>query len=406
MKSLSVTLTLANDPYQRLLPAALMRRGMLRRLLRLGPDVEVWEPGKSGALEVVSRFPVSKTINRILWGVWRRLPGSGRSHLPMAAGCWVADRWAARHVVPTGIFHGLTGVSLASMRRAKRQGAVTILESPMTHLRHWQEQILTECKRFGVRPRECGAVLPLPLIRRAEREYQLCDRIQVLSAAACRSFARQGLGHKAVVVLPGVDHRFFRPSAESQRPGVFRALYVGRVEVAKGVGYLLEAWKRLALPNAELVLVGEVSPEMRPLLGKFADSTVRLSGVLDSRQVAKCYRESRLFVFPSANEGFGLVVLEAMASGLPIIATQDSGAADCVTEATDGFVLPARDIGAFAAAIDWCFRHPEETLAMGRAARKKIERRFTLQHYEQRQIALYQSAVGQPGIVYKRLTEF
>jgi glycosyltransferase involved in cell wall biosynthesis len=163
------------------------------------------------------------------------------------------------------------------------------------------------------------------------------------------------------------------------------------VELAKGIGYLLEAWKRLLLPNAELLLVGEIRPEMNSLLRTFQSSNIRVVGRLEPKEVAKCYRESQLFVFPSVNEGLASVILEAMASGLPVAATKESGAEDCLTEGKDGFVLPARNVDALAAAISWCFQHPDERLAMGRAARVKVEEQFTLSHYEERQIAMYRS---------------
>jgi glycosyltransferase involved in cell wall biosynthesis len=285
----------------------------------------------------------------------------------------------------------LTGVSLASLHKAKRQGALTILESPMVHLHQWQEQVLAECNHFGVKARNCGAILPMPIIHRAQREYEVCDRIQVLSSVARRSFERLGYAHKTVVIWPGVDHFFYRPSVEPRPPRLFRACYVGRVELAKGIGYLLEAWKRLALPNAELLLVGEIRPEINFLLRDSGGANVRLAGILPPEEVAKCYRESSLLVFPSVNEGFGLVLLEAMASGLPVAATDKSGAEDCITQGKDGFVVPARNVDALAETILWYFRHRDETLAMGRAARVKVEQQFTLSHYEERQIALYRS---------------
>ena len=67
-ESISVSLTLANDPYQRRLPAALLRRGMLRQVLRLGPELEVLEPRNAGALEVVGRFPQWKIVRTGSYG--------------------------------------------------------------------------------------------------------------------------------------------------------------------------------------------------------------------------------------------------------------------------------------------------------------------------------------------------
>jgi starch synthase len=197
------------------------------------------------------------------------------------------------------------------------------------------------------------------------------------------------------VVPTGVDTEFFRPRARTtkEQRRVFRACFVGRVELAKGVGYLLQAWKRLSLANAELVLVGEVKPEMNSLLREYADASVRVTGILTPQELVKQYQESDMFVFPSVNEGLAQVLLEAMASGLAIVASDYSGADDCVSEGKEGFIVPVRDLDRLTEAILWCYRHPEETRAMGLAARARIESEFTLEHYNQRQIALYRAMV-------------
>jgi glycosyltransferase involved in cell wall biosynthesis len=387
----SVTLTLGSGPYQQRLPSALLRHGMLRRVLHFGPDLEVLDANDAGSLEVVKRFPEYKLANRILWGLWRRLPGTRYSQLPKAASTWLADRLASRFVPPSTIFHGCVGNCLACMRAAKRHGAITVMDNPTLHLERWQDEVIADCLRFEINPRHCGTLLPTPLIHRARREYELCDRILVLSSVARAGFEELGYGSKAILIWPGVDHLFFAPPPEPRPPDLFRACYVGRVEVAKGVGYLLQAWKRLALPQAELLLVGEIKPEIEPLLRSYAAENVRPVGAMAPEGVARSYRESSVFVFPSSNEGLALVLLEAMACGLPVIASEKSGASDCVTEGKEGFVVPARNVDALADRIGWCYRHPVETVAMGGAARARIEQEFTLAHYERRQIMLYRS---------------
>jgi glycosyltransferase involved in cell wall biosynthesis len=391
-KAISVTLAIGTDSYQQPLPAALLRHGMLRRVLSFGGglDLAVLNVNEAGSLEVVRRFPVYKLLNRILWGVWRRLPDGRYSQLPKVASTWLADRLASRYVPSTSIFHGLLGVCFACLQAARRRGAITVVENPTSHLQHWQGEVIAECNNFGINPQKAEALLPTPLIDRARREYELCDKVIVLSSAARQSFEQFGYGDKAVVVWPGVDHLFFAPALEPRPRRLFRACYVGRVEAAKGLGYLLQAWKRLQLPRAELLLVGEVKPEMDSLL-KSCPANVRLLGVLPAKEVAERYQESTVFVFPSANEGLALVLLEAMASGIPVIASEKSGAGDCVTDGKDGFVVPARNVDALADRILWCYQHPDETVAMGRAARTRVEQQFTLSHYGERQIALYRS---------------
>jgi glycosyltransferase involved in cell wall biosynthesis len=388
----SVTLGIGSGLYQKTLVQSLLREGMLRRVMRAGTYLEIEEPGAGNELRTVKRFPVNKRMNQVVWGVWTRLPKTFRPRSPAKFTAQLADRFRARWIPPCDIFHGWVGFSLACLRAAKRQGALGLLEDPGAHVRYWHEATIEERRRFGVDEREGGAVFSESMMRRVEREYQTCDRIVVLSSGARRTFEQRGYAGKVEVVLPGVDHTFFTPPAESNVSPVFRVCYAGRVELAKGLGYLLQAWKRLALPQAELVLMGEVKPDTRAMLEGL--KSVRLTGFLTPQELAERYRESDIFIFPSVSEGFGLVLLEAMACGLPVIAVEGTGADHCVSDGKEGFVVPVRDAERLAESILWCYQHREETRAMGRAARARIEREFTLEHYNQRQIALYRSLVG------------
>ena len=253
---------------------------------------------------------------------------------------------------------------------------------------------MEESRRFGITAQEGSKGVAPWVIRRIERGYELCDRLTVPSALAYRSLAEFGLGDKAIVVAPGVDASFFSPPSPKPERTLFRVCFVGRVELAKGVGYLLQAWKRLALPNAELVLLGQVKPEMNELLRTHADSTVRVLGRVTPQELAQHYRESDLLVHPSVNEGLAQVLLEAMASGLPIVATDYSGADDVITEGKEGFMVPVRDVDRLAETISWCFSHRDELRVMGHAARARIESNFTLEHYNQRMIRLYRKLAG------------
>jgi glycosyltransferase involved in cell wall biosynthesis len=390
-ENVSVTLAVGAAPYQKTLAARLLSAGMLRRVLSSGPNLEILEPHGDGELQEIGRFPLNRVANRLLWGAWRRLPRRWRPGSMVMLTVLLRDGWWSRWIPPCTIFHGWMGQSLASLRTARQQGTVTLLENAGRHPGHFHKASLEECERFRIKRSERSPLLPKALIERMEREYEICDHVVVPSTLAHGSFSQFGLAQKAVVVLPGVDEQFFSPRARNEPQRLFRACFAGRVELAKGAGYLLEAWKRLALPNAELVLAGEVRPEMKALFATHKDSTVRISGLLSARELAEHYREADLFVFPSVNEGLAQVLLEAMASGLPVVASDLSGACDCVTEGKEGFIVPARDVERLAEAIRWCYEHRDEMRAMGSAARARIARQFTLEHYNQRMITVYRA---------------
>ena len=394
MDPLGVTVQISAASYQKTLAESLHSAGILRQAIDLVPYLEIREPNGDGRLEKVKDFPAYTLAKRIVWGVWRRLPGRIRPRPPATATVWLADRLVANWIAPARIFHGCTALCLSSLRAAKRLGAITLVEHAASHPREWKNVEKEECRRFGVKRLDGSGNQPERLLRRMEQEFEACDRIVVPSGVAQESFAEYGYGKKTVVVPTGVDAEFFSPGPEAARPATFRVCYVGRLELTKGVGYLLQAWKRLGLSRAELVLVGEVKPQMESLLKEYGDCGIRLAGVLPPGEVAKCYRESSLFVLPSPIEGLAQVLLEAMASGLAVVATERTGAKDCMRDGKEGLQVPARNVDALAEAILWCYEHRDETLAMGKAARVRIEREFTLEDYNQRVMALYRGLAG------------
>jgi len=303
----------------------------------------------------------------------------------------VADHWVSTRLPPSDIFHGMTGMCAASQQRAKNLGALTLVDHSTLHPAAFNRETSADCASVGAPAKHREGLMPPALLRTCERQYQTCDRIIVYSAAAQRSFQPFPYFDKTVVIHPGVDHLLYCPSPALRRGDTFRVCYVGRIESPKGLHHLVEAWKRLALPDAELVLAGRVLSEMDGWLADGPRAGIRLAGILPTEGVLQCHRESDLFVLPSVNEGLSLALLEAMACGLPVVACRDTGAEDCVTPEREGLLVPGRNVEALAEAIRWCYGHRDELRAMGRAARARIESEFTLSHYEERLKELYRS---------------
>jgi glycosyltransferase involved in cell wall biosynthesis len=391
-KTISLCLSLGSAGHHKNLPETFAQLGILRRAIRYGENVEVFD-SDNGRLKPVHRLPGYRLGNRILHAIWRRLPAFAQSTAPMILLSGVADMAVSRWLVSADVFHALAGSALSSVYQAQRLGALTVIDNSFLHPASWEREVTLDCAQIGLDPTRIERFMPPVLIRRLHRQYQACDRIIVYSMAAKRSFDPFPYGSKAVVVVPGVDHRAFTPRKGTRETSTFRVCYVGRIEAPKGLAYLIAAWKQLALANAELVLIGRVFPEMLPLLDDRSVSNIRLTGILSRDAVAACLQESDIFVFPSMNEGMSLAVLEAMSSGVPVIACQATGAEDCIASGETGFLVPGRDIDALAEAILWCYRNREALGPMGHAARTRIEREFTLSDYANRLTLLYTSAV-------------
>jgi glycosyltransferase involved in cell wall biosynthesis len=158
-------------------------------------------------------------------------------------------------------------------------------------------------------------------------------------------------------------------------------LFVGRVVYQKGLDLLLEALAKLPVDlNYELEIIGD--GDARPALTLEAArlgvaSRITFTGWCDRAVIAERYRQADLFVFPSRDEGMPNVVLEAMASGLPIVATAIAGSEELVRENENGHLVPTENIGALTIALEKLLRHPDTLRAMGQASRTRIENEYT-----------------------------
>jgi glycosyltransferase involved in cell wall biosynthesis len=123
-----------------------------------------------------------------------------------------------------------------------------------------------------------------------------------------------------------------------------RVLYVGWLIEAKGIPELIAAAARL--PEADFELIGPYSEEYEPTLNRLLDAAgghIRLLGPAEHARVLKCYAAADIFVLPSRNEGFPMVLLEAMAAGLPIVSTRVGAIEDMVRDGVDGYLVDAKD---------------------------------------------------------------
>jgi glycosyltransferase involved in cell wall biosynthesis len=210
------------------------------------------------------------------------------------------------------------------------------------------------------------------MIARELREYQLADRILVPSEPARQSFIRRGIDAGRVVKVPyGVDISAFSVPTEERRPGA--VVSVATVGLQKGHHHLIEAFHMLSTRNASLTLVGAVTPgwEKRLHLGQ---AQVRATGPVSRSRVIEELQRASVFVLASIEERLALVIAQAMACGLPVIATEATGVRELITDGVEGIVVPAPpDAQTLAEAMDSLLADSERAQAMGAAARRKVE---------------------------------
>ena len=385
------------------LAAALAQQGLLQQYIRpYANQHRAWE-------YAVERLPAfgrlyTKTFGRRTMpaglsrgdiretAVWQDILSAGGLHFGGAPGKALAEQlhWriqqrlaevGGRHAQNARVVVGSYSVSHKAFARAF---GVKVLNYSIAHHRYIQ--------RFVEEERELepafAATLPdwsqAPTWQESEldMECELANRILVGSQFAANAFIEEGFPAEKVIVIPyGADLERFSPgSSGAEQRKTFRALFVGSIVQRKGVSYLLRAYRRFKGPDTELVLVGNYPNDLRPFI-HFREDFKHIPHVPHA-DLPEIYRNADVFVFPSLLEGMGLVVLEAMASGLPVITTPN-GPGDLVRDGVDGFVVPIRDVDAIVEKLEYLRAHPEERLRMGQNARERAKM-FTWEHYRAR----------------------
>lgn len=289
------------------------------------------------------------------------------------------SRWLDRCHPKPAVFYAFEGSALLSFQVAKRIGIATVLDVPI--IADATVILASEAKALGI---ETVFTRIGPRIReRLRKEVLLADRIVTPSPAVAASVAGDNVPLSKVRLLPfGVDLEQFQPATrhrETTPNRKFCALFVGKFSFRKGVHYLLEAWKRANLKDAELIIVG---PPIEPnfvsnMRSQYSGNFVE-AGNIPHYGVSSFYSRADIFVFPSLAEGSALVTYEALASGLPCIVTPEAGSV--VRDGIEGFVVPSRDVVALADRIICLYRDRKLLQEMSVSARKRAET-FSWRHY-------------------------
>lgn len=290
---------------------------------------------------------------------------------------------AARHLVrDADIFIGWTGSSLEALIEARNRGVITVLERGSSHASEWRELMATESARFG------SSFNPMyDFWQRELLEYQLADYISIPSSFVKNTFIKHGVPEHKLLVNPyGVDLESFRPTEKEDDK--FRIISVGGFNMRKGSRYLLQAFSELDIPDVELWHVGTVSPEMKPFIERFADERVTFWGHKPQAELYKFYSQASVFVLMSIEEGMAMVQCQAMACGLPLICSTNTGGADLIgSEGEAGIVVNVGDVEALKASLMALYHEKERCRTMGEAALRRIGKGLTWSNYGDRYAA-------------------
>ena len=218
-------------------------------------------------------------------------------------------------------------------------------------------------------------------------ETSMAARYIVASSFTRQSLVEHGTAPESITVIPyGVDLERFRPAPRrAASDGPLKLLFVGRINQRKGLKYLLEALRLLGPEfggdDVHLTICGRVLDDLA-IFRPFA-SQIEIRPSVSPDELVAAYQSADLFVFPSVAEGFGQVLLEALACGLPLLGTTHTAAPDLIEDGIQGFIVEPRRPDLLAERIRWAITHKDELATMRAAARERAEQ-FTWGRFRSR----------------------
>lgn len=324
------------------------------------------------------RFGLSPNQVRSFWahGVATRMAAWLHNHtllpFPEAAEHRIFGRWAAAQLRKEqwDVVHMFSGIAEEILHEVKGRATLRMMVRASAHIRTQARILEDEEIRTGTRLDR-----PSPwIIAREEREYPLADRILLLSTFALDSMVDEGLDAGKLRVLPlGARLDQFRPLPEvvearcarilSGAP--LRVLWVGTLCFRKGMLDMLEILRSFGHERFRFRFVGPVPKETRDLV-KSVRPLAEVISKQPQHELPRWYAEADMFVLPTLEDGFPVVLAQANAAGLPILTTPNCCGPDLIREGQNGWVLPIRSPQAYLERLHWCDAHREELAAMVR----------------------------------------
>jgi glycosyltransferase involved in cell wall biosynthesis len=295
------------------------------------------------------------------------------------------DAWMARQKLPEGVnvVQGPMGSCKALFDLAERSSrqVLKVFDAPNSH----------PTSQFGYWQRECdlhapGYRLPTPqwVRSRINREIERADVILCPSVFVRDTMLTNGIPEeKCFVSHFGVNTEIFKK--RESLPMHPRFICVGSLTVRKGQQYLFRAFEKVkaTLPDAELICVGGERPDFSDVMRQWRGTFVHHRSVPHA-ELAEMLADCTAFILPSLEEGFARVLSEAMAVGLPILASYESGATTVVRDGVEGIIISPRDTDGIAHAMLRIAMNRAENLAMGEAAYLAGAKSNTWTDYAQR----------------------
>ncbi|MDB6149708.1 MAG: hypothetical protein JWQ44_1156 [Chthoniobacter sp.] len=286
------------------------------------------------------------------------------------------DRWVSGNLSQCDFIHGLPGQCLQTFRAARRRGIATVLNHATGPVRQWVKIMEPEYARVGLKLSE---VCPYDdaYFAREEEEYAHADWHCAASTVVRDQLVGEGIDTSRIWVVPyGADPQIFAPE-NATTSHTFRIAFAGQIGVRKGLKTFLEALTQCARTDWQVDLYGARLGEADADLAAYQCVTpLRFHGAVSQSRLAEAFRSASVLVLPSLEEGFGLVVPQALNCGTPVIVSDRVGGKDLVRHRENGSIFPVSDVAALASELQWWSEHPRrlsESFTWDAPAQKLLE---------------------------------
>lgn len=348
----------------------------LGKVLRAGLGLAINEPERQLLRRQITEVPASMITHHPVSELLRTFVARSPMGEIFADRVWEkTELWfdrtvARRDLNGERIAYGYEHACLTTFQKQKARGGFCIYDLPIAHHKLSAELLGPEMDRFPEIQTAYDAHLRREAPRRNARkdeELALADHVIVASSFTKSSLLHIGFPEEKITVIPyGAPTVKMQMKDKKQSPFVF--LSAGTQSVRKGVHYTLDAWRKIAPTNkdSELWLIGHMQLPENLLANLPGKVIVRPS--VPKAELSEIYHRANVLVFPSLVEGFGMVITEAMAHGLPVITTSNTAGPELIDHGQNGFVVPVRDTDALVEVMLWSMQHSEELAEMGEKA--------------------------------------